>query len=248
MTLPDPGALSAAMEATWPPADARREGPWTIRDGRGGGKRVSAATAEGPVGPEEIEDAEAAMRSLGQVPLFMIRDGEEALDAVLSGRGYALIDPVVFYAAPIAPLAATKPPPVSAFTIWEPLAIMADLWAEGGIGPGRLNVMHRMTGPKTALFGRSQDQPAGVGFAAIHEGIAMVHALEVAPRFRRAGVGRNLMHLAARWGVAQGARHVALAVTRANAPANRLYSSLGMEVVGSYHYRMIRDRSPHDDA
>ena len=247
MTLPGPGRLFDAMEATWPPAQAQRAGPWTIRDGRGGGKRVSAATAESAVGSAEIGEAVTAMRALGQTPLFMIREGDEALDEALATRGYDPIDPVVFYAAPIAPLAATKPPPVSAFAIWEPLVIMTEIWEEGGIGPGRLAVMHRVAGPKTALFGRAQARPAGVGFAAIHDGIAMVHGLEVAPPFRRAGVGRNLMHLAARWAADEGAQHLALAVTRENAPANRLYSSLGMEVVGSYHYRMIRDRSPHDD-
>jgi N-acetylglutamate synthase len=37
------------LEATWPPAARHRAGPWVLRDGAGGGKRVSAATAEGPV-------------------------------------------------------------------------------------------------------------------------------------------------------------------------------------------------------
>lgn len=246
MSLPDQGALFAAMEATWPPAAARRLGAWTIREGRGGGKRVSAATAEAAVGPEDIDTAEAAMRALGQSPLFLIREGESGLDAALADRSYDLIDPVVFYATPIAPLAAEPLPPVTAFAVWEPLAIMEELWAAGGIGPGRLEVMARVPGPRTGLFGRSRACPAGVGFVALEGRIAMVHALEVAPAFRREGVGRNLMHLAARWGAAEGADHLALAVTRENAAANRLYSSLGMGAVGGYHYRILRDRTPHD--
>jgi N-acetylglutamate synthase len=36
-----------AMEATWPPAATTRLGPWLLRDGKGGGKRVSAATLAG---------------------------------------------------------------------------------------------------------------------------------------------------------------------------------------------------------
>jgi ribosomal protein S18 acetylase RimI-like enzyme len=47
-----------------------------------------------------------------------------------------------------------------------------------------------------------------------------------------------MMQHAATWAGRNGATHLALAVTRANAGANALYSSLGMEVVGQYHYRM----------
>ena len=43
-TLPEEEAFVAAMEATWPAASRRQVGPFVIRDGQGGGKRVSAAT------------------------------------------------------------------------------------------------------------------------------------------------------------------------------------------------------------
>ena len=40
---PDPAMLHAVAEATWPPAATQTLGPVTLRDGKGGGKRVSAA-------------------------------------------------------------------------------------------------------------------------------------------------------------------------------------------------------------
>jgi GNAT superfamily N-acetyltransferase len=46
------------------------------------------------------------------------------------------------------------------------------------------------------------------------------------------------MRAAARWAARQGAAELALLVTRKNVPANALYTSLGMSVVGSYHYRI----------
>ena len=49
----------AVLAATWPPAEAMRLGPWTLRRGAGGGSRVSAATLEGEDGA--IESAAAAM-------------------------------------------------------------------------------------------------------------------------------------------------------------------------------------------
>jgi hypothetical protein len=57
--------------------------------------------------------------------------------------------------------------------------------------------MERAAGPKTALLGRVRDRAAGTAFVALHDDVAMVHALEVVPGFRRAGVARNLMQGAA---------------------------------------------------
>ena len=34
--------LFAVMETTWPAASVQQVGPWLIREGQGGGKRVSA--------------------------------------------------------------------------------------------------------------------------------------------------------------------------------------------------------------
>jgi len=236
-SLPDAAELLAVLEASWPPAATSRAGPWRIREGRGGGQRVSAATAEEPVTEADIPQAEAAMRALGQRPLFMLRPGDEALDAALAARGYTSRDATNLYACPVTTLA-EPPPPVSGFTLWPPLAIMEDLWAEGGIGPERLAVMHRAAPPKTGIIGRTRDRAAGTAFVAIHAGTAMIHALEVAPELRRAGTARNIMRLAALWAQDHGARHFALAVTAANAAGNALYSGLGMTHVAGYHYRV----------
>lgn len=236
--------LFAVADATWPAASTRKLGPWTIREGQGGGQRVSAATREGPLA--DIDAAEAAMADLGQSPLFMVRGEDAALDGALAARGYVVKDPVVIYSAAAASIASTPPPPVSTFTLWEPLTIMKELWAEGGIGPARLAVMGRVTGPKTAVLGRSQDRSqdraAGVAFVAIHGKTAMLHALEVTPKQRRQGTAVNIMRRAAQWALDHGANTLTLLVTEANAPARALYASLGMQVVGHYHYRTTEAR------
>ena len=235
--MPDLATLHAAAEATWPPARRSRVGPVTIRDGAGGGKRVSAATATGTVTQGDLDRAEAAMRDAGQVPLFQLRAGDEALDALLAARGYAMIDPVNIQLAPVAALTGARPPRLTTFTVWEPLAIMRDIWAEGGIGPARLAVMHRAEGPRTGLFARHADQPAGAGFVAIHAGVAMLHALEVRARHRRAGVGRLMIRQAALWAEEHGARHLALLCAQGNAASNALCSAMGFSCAGTYHYR-----------
>lgn len=237
MPAPDAARLCAVLETTWPPAARHDHGPWVIRDGQGGGKRVSAATARTPVSAGDIALAEAAMRTLGQPPLFMIREGEEALDAALADRDYRIVDPVVIYVAPIAALAVV-PLPISALPCWPPLAIQRDLWAEAGIGPGRIAVMDRVTGAKAAILGRVNDRAAGTAFVALDGDVAMIHALEVTPAQRRQGAAHNMLRGAAIWAQDSGAAWMSLVVTRANQGARALYASLGMDLVGHYHYRV----------
>lgn len=230
--------LHDLAEATWPPARVWRQDGWTLRDGQGGGKRVSAATRAAP--GADIAAAEAAMRAMGQAPLFMLREGEADLDKALADRGYAQIDPVNAYACPIGQLTDRPIPPVTAFAIWEPLAIMKEIWAQGGIGPARRAVMERAA-HKTAIFGRWNERPGGVAFAAIHAGFCMVHAVEVLPAQRRNGLAAWMMRRAAFWAADEGAHSIAVLCTKANTGANALYSSLRMDVVGQYHYRLLED-------
>ena len=238
--------LCAVSDATWPPAHQSRVGPWTIREGQGGGKRVSSASTGSPVGEADLAQAEAAMRALEQVPLFRVGAGQRRLDQLLAGRGYRVIDPVNGWLGPLAPLVAEPLPRGHVFAIWEPLVIQTEIWAEGGIGAGRLAVMARAPGPKTAILSRLEQTPAATAFVAIHAGIAMVHALTVAPACRRHGVARLVMRQAAHWARKNGAARVAALCTTDNAPANALYASLGLSVVGQYHYRIAEKGPSHD--
>lgn len=228
-----PDRLFAVMEATWPPARRWAAGPFTLRDGEGGGKRVSAASLEGDWTLPDLETAEAEMAQ----PLFLIRPQDQALDAELERRRYRIIDPVLIYVAPVAELAQVAPKGMTTFAHWPPMQITRDLWAEGGIGPARVAVMNRVTGAKTAILGRANDRASGVAFVACDGDTAMLHALEVSPAFRRQGSAHNILRAAAGWAQQQGAAALSLVVTTANQPARALYASLGLQVVGQYHYR-----------
>lgn len=228
-----PDQLSAVLDATWCPARVWQDGPFLLRDGAGGGKRVSAASAVGDWTEADLAALEGAMAE----PLVMIGADDQRLDAALAARGWQVVDPVVAYAAPVAGLAGDLPP-LSAFPHWPPLQIARSIWEEGGIGAARLAVMERVSADKTAILARLGDRPAGVAFVARHGADAMLHALEVRPALRRQGVGAILMRAAANWATEQGADHLSLVVTARNAAARALYARLGMQVVGQYHYRM----------
>jgi GNAT superfamily N-acetyltransferase len=240
MSLPSATTLFDVLDATWPADETLTAGGFVLRRSDGGGKRVTAASH--PAGalpdPAGVEAAEARMRAWDQPPLFMIRDPKDPLDRLLSDRGYSVVDPSILYAAPLAPLLEVEVPRLAAFQIWPPLAIMREIWAEGGIGPDRVQVMERAPQPLTGFLGRIEDRAAGAGFVSAKDGIAMLHALEIRSEFRRKGLARYIVGAMAQWAARQGCGHLGLAVTQRNAGARALYQRLGMKECGSYHYRI----------
>lgn len=243
LQLPDPETLVEVCEATWPPASRSRTGAWIIRDGQGGGQRVSAATEAWPITDADLPEAEKAMRALGQDCLFQVHPGEEKLDTLLKEHGYILRDPVNLWAVDLRKLTAKPIPPATAYTMWPPLELVRDIWEDGAIGAARQAVMERAECEKTAILARAGDQPGGAAFVGLHDGIAMVHALHVVEAQRRKGVGSMLLRAAAKWAEARGAGVLSLIVTQGNHAANPLYAALGMTVVGHYHYRVLPEES-----
>ena len=234
---PDPEDVLQTLERTWPAARVRKAAGWVLRDGRGGGKRVSSATAARAGSIPDISRAESAMAAMGQEPLFMIRGGEERLDDLLRRRGYRFVDPVVIYAVRPESLAGREPAGPDVVFCDAPLPVLAEIWAGGGIGQARLDVMRRAAVEKSCLLARRNDRPAAAGFVALHGRTAMVHGLEVSAPFRRAGVASAMMAAMAGWSLRRDALHLSAAVTADNGVARSLYRSLGMEPCCSYHYR-----------
>lgn len=235
-----PDALFAALDATWPAAQTRDHDGWRLRRGEGGGKRVSAAGALTAGEIPDIDAACAAMRDMGQTPLFSLRPGEEALDAALADRGFEVVDRTVIYAGDPAALAAL---PLKKGVRWVEvrarLALLDEIWEAGGIGPARRAVMARCEGPRATIMARTDAAVAGCAHVAVAGEVAMIHAAEIRVERRREGGGRALLAGAAQFALDRGARIFALAVTERNAAARALYDSAGMSVATGYHYRIL---------
>ncbi|MEJ6389856.1 GNAT family N-acetyltransferase [Gymnodinialimonas ulvae] len=233
--------LFPTIAVSWPPRTAQRVGPFMVPNADAGGNRVSAARLKDPtalgITDAELNDAEATMQAQGRLPLFQVLNHQDGLSDALDTRGYIARDHTDLLLIQAADLAAA-PPPVTAFTIWPPLAIQTEIWDAGGIDAPRRAVMDRATFPKTSLFGRINDKPAGAAFVGMSGNVAMLHALEVVPMARRAGLASTMMRAAADWARKQGAEWFSVLVTQQNTQAQRLYASLGLKAVGTYCYRV----------
>jgi ribosomal protein S18 acetylase RimI-like enzyme len=224
--------LTRLIDGTWPAARIEQKDGWTLRTTPDAGSRVNAATATQP----------NLVPPLGP-PLVMVRAGEDALDAAMASAGYAIKDPTLAMEATLAHLTNAPLAPLRAIPCDAPLAVMEEIWQGEGINAARLAVMDRVAGPKSYVMGRLEDRASGCGFVAITDDCAVLHALYVAGRARRAGLGRDMTLGAARWAAARGARRFLLLVTAENTPARALYTLMGFREVSRYHYR-IRHEEP----
>ncbi|WP_341209414.1 GNAT family N-acetyltransferase [uncultured Sphingomonas sp.] len=77
-----------------------------------------------------------------------------------------------------------------------------------------------------------------IGYAAIHDRIAVLEAIATDPVARRRGFARTVIGALLDWAVVQGAGHAALQVEEANVAARALYARMGFATdLYGYHYR-----------
>lgn len=229
-------ALLEALEATWPPAEARRFAGLAVGRGAGGGGRLSSVRAVADWQGADLDAALAQQDAWGEGRLIRVHDADARLAQAAQARGLAPREPVVILSAPLSLLAGVPAPRLSGFALWPPLAIQRELWAEAGIGPARQAAMARAPGPRAALLGRDEARVAGTGFCAVSGPVAGLHALWVRPGFRGRGCGEWMLRQAARWALAEGAEVMMLAVQRGNGPALRLYQRVGFQEADGYVY------------
>ena len=241
MTLKNSSTIFETIDLTWPAEEFFELPKWKLRKSINGGKRVSAATATGKSSITDIQFAENTLAEWRQDKLFMIKAGENSLDQALTKRGYCIVDPTNIWSISSPALSMQQIPPVTAFTIFPPLAIQKELWVANGIDASRIEIMNRVKTPKTTIFGRMNAKPAASAFVSVANKIAMVHALIVDHKCRRQGMGKFVMQKIGAWAYKLGAKNVVVLCTKKNQSANKFYKSLGMKVTGEYHYRLFKN-------
>ena len=80
----------------------------------------------------------------------------------------------------------------------------------------------------------------GCAFVGCYDGIAMIHALEIAEHARGQGEGTKLVQAAEAWAPA---RKMAALTVQTNTASRALFEKLGYCLVGRYHYRIKDERA-----
>jgi len=80
--------------------------------------------------------------------------------------------------------------------------------------------------------------PAAIGLAVVEKGYVGLYDITTAAALRNRGIGRQLMLVLLHWGRDNGAAQAYLQVMTTNAPALRLYETLGFREVYQYWYRV----------
>ena len=233
-----PSSFWTASEVCWPPLNKKSIGPWIIREGEGGGNRVSSTTANDCFTKKDIFLAENHMSLLNQENIFHIRQKDSELDYILEGLGYSLVDKPLVYGSKIAKMSPPCVPPMTVFNIWPPLRIMKDIWKIGGTTDSRMAVMARCKVRKTAILGRIENKVAGCAFISEYKGIAILQSLFVLPNYRRKGLAGFIISESVKWASYKESSYLALMTDKYNKEARGLYDSLGMTVIDNYHYRV----------
>lgn len=245
-------ALAAMQEATWPPAeiqdlkDAAGAPVWRLRWTDGAGRRAASArplTSDAAALSAALPDVAAFYRARSGDTVLQLPDGPLSEALALSGLGYSAEAPTCCLAVDAAPLAA-RAYAVSArpyvIEIDAPVAALSALWRGAGIGAARQGMMARAAqsphgGRRFAI--RLESRLAGAAFIGLGPSGGMLHALTVAPRFRRRGVARDLIIAGARYVIASGGpATLMIDVEQNNAAALSLYEGLGAAAFGRYRY------------
>jgi len=96
----------------------------------------------------------------------------------------------------------------------------------------------QLRGSEESAFGATVDgTPAGLAWAAVAGGHARLHSVWVAPRFRRLGVGSDLVFARLLWARTEGARSAIAEIAAGNAASLATVARAGFAPVGAMYLR-----------
>jgi GNAT superfamily N-acetyltransferase len=238
-------AIERASLHSWPAITSERQGSWILRLGDGYSKRANSATYAGPEPRNpgaQIADCERRFRDAGLPPVFRLPSitQPQEVDRVLDSRGYRVIDRTTVMTKGVV---VGGDPPVAGSDVVrvDPETWLRHFGLFSGISTERQE-------KHAALIGRIPVEPihaairdpegiAGVALAVVVDGLAGIFDVVTNPARRKTGFGTRLMQGVHRLCAQHGARLLYLQVLEGNAPALRLYGSLGFEAEYGYWYR-----------
>ncbi|QHC57246.1 GNAT family N-acetyltransferase [Rathayibacter sp. VKM Ac-2760] len=246
----DPRLLDRLAADAWPPLESRALDGWRLRASHGVTKRANSVLTSGPVADPEraITAAEEFAREQGIPPLFQLGPATLPADLPerLSRRGYAPHERTrVLTGSVTEALAALGPGSAVVETAEAPGDDWLSLWwsVDGRGGDAELEIARRILEGCDSSYALLRDGsgPAACGRlarATAEDGEPWVglFALATRPDARRRGHAATVLRALLEQAAARGVDRLWIQVLADNAPAARLYASLGCRESSHYDY------------
>jgi ribosomal protein S18 acetylase RimI-like enzyme len=230
----------------WPAREAVPVDGWLLRHTRALTRRRSnsaLALGDGDRNGRDLAPVVEFYARRGRRALVQIAPAEArtALDAELASRGWPSDGPTDVLVAEAATVLARLPAGDVALAP-RPDARWVATWAACEQRPdAREHAREVLARIEPATAYALAGEGLGVGLAVCERGWAGLFCVATAPRARRRGVARAVVHALVGWAMERGATHIYLQVERANAAGHALYASAGFERSHGYHYRVAPD-------
>jgi GNAT superfamily N-acetyltransferase len=228
----------ATVEGVAPPAVLEIDG-WLVPLADGGmGRAKSAVPLRHDVGPQALDDIEAAYRTRGLPPAFRLAAVPPlaAVRDALTERGYQMRQPTLVKTGSVAELATFSEAPVRILS--QPDDAWTAVFAGDGFDPVdsayRAAALSRSPGAAFAAAGEAGETHA-VGVMSFGYGWAGVHGMRTSPAHRGKGYAGAILAALGRVAQARGVERVFLDVEEAN-PARQIYRRAGFSPVWRYQY------------
>lgn len=243
--------IERACAAAYPPARQQQLGDWIVGLSGGGSRRSNSASAirEGAIlVAASLRALGNAFAAAGQPTILRLTDLIGNADALLDAAGFApsegatrtLVCPAGTGALPSRP-ASRADAEVVLRDLPEPLWLATRRRLAPSV-EDPAGVAARIAVP--TRYARCGS--VAVGYAAVHDGVAVIEAIGTDPAHRRQGHARAIVAALTDWAARAGAAQVALQVEATNAAARALYASAGFltDVYGYRYRRSPRCRFP----
>ncbi len=226
------------VDAVAPP-EVIEIGGWRVPFDNGTiGRAKSAVPLRHDLGPEALDEIEAAYRQRNLTPAFRIADAPSlaGVTADLARRGYAPDQPTIFKTGSTAAMARLSDGP--AMLLSEPSQAWGAVFLGDGFdfndGAHRIAALTRSPDAVYGAAGEGADIQA-VGVMSFGETWAGVHGMRTAPAHRGKGLASRILATLGAAAQARGIERVFLQVEEPN-PARRIYRAAGFTQAWRYHY------------
>jgi ribosomal protein S18 acetylase RimI-like enzyme len=250
--------LEARSMTAWPALQTIVEDGWVQRFAGGYSGRANSVY---PLYPglddldTKIDRVEARYQAQGIQPAFKLTEAAQppALDSALARRGYQRMKAASVQVADLGmrdPLDTVERQPTGEAAFIIETAITADWLAAVGALRGMseadlklmAQILRLLVVPCCAVRLVQGGGPVAVGLGVLDDGWIGLFDIATAESQRRRGYGRAICQQIMDSGRAQGAAQAYLQVVPENAPAIRLYESLGYREAYRYWYRLLEPR------